>query len=175
MLDLASSFDAAGGGLEQQLENSRLKSRQQLLRDKIAGLELEPPADITSTDSISVAPDGSASALPRGKFHVAFCVHHAIFSVGEDTSLYFSLFRADDSVPEGGHYVSDEFVVNVTKEGLSASRKKNVCIFRNVTASDFSNLFLVCRIFRTGVLKLGDTKRGADAPPVRRPYGACML
>lgn len=96
-------------------------------------------------------------------------------SVGEDTEIYFSLYDA-----KRGQYLSERFLVRISKEGFSNYIEKlhsNCTIFTDLGNADLSrDLYMVAHVMRCGRMLYSDSgKNKAGSAVYRRPHGVAVL
>ncbi|XP_016844337.1 dedicator of cytokinesis protein 3 isoform X2 [Nasonia vitripennis] len=161
------------------------------------GLDLVPRqgSHMVDPDSMSVielyhvhvqSAENSQGASARGtlrrKEHKKVLTHHLYFcmrdfghSVGEDTEIYFSLYDA-----KRGQYISERFLVRISKEGFSNYVEKmhsNCTIFTDLGNADLSrDLYMVAHVMRCGRMLYSDSgKNKAGVATYRRPHGVGVL
>lgn len=96
-------------------------------------------------------------------------------SVGEDAEIYFSLFDA-----KRGQYISERFLVRISKEGFSNYVEKmhsNCTIFTDLGNADLSrDLYMVAHVMRCGRMLYSDSGKNKSTGVVyRRPHGVGVL
>ncbi|XP_015108826.1 dedicator of cytokinesis protein 3 isoform X1 [Diachasma alloeum] len=161
------------------------------------GLDLVPRqgAHMVDPDTMSVvelyhvhvqSAENSQGASARGtlrrKEHKKVLTHHLYFcmrdfghSVGEDAEIYFSLFDS-----RRGQYLSERFLVKISKEGFSNYVEKlhsNCTIFTDLGNADLSrDLYVVAHVMRCGRMLYSDSgKNKAGSAVYRRPHGVGVL
>jgi len=113
---------------------------------------------------------------PTGPLQLYLNVKMCIFSVGEATDLFFSLYSGVEA-----RFVTEEYALALSDQGLPinlALLHKMRTVFANLSASDFEkDLWLVCRIFRKGKLVFDGSKVKPGQRLHRRPFGcaACSM
>ena len=114
--------------------------------------------------------------FPAGPLQLYLNVKMCIFSVGEATDLFFSLYSASES-----KFVTEEYSLALSDQGLPlnlALLHKMRTVFTDLSARDFEkDLWLVCRIYRKGRLVFDTAKAKSPQRLYRRPFGcaACSL
>jgi hypothetical protein len=108
-----------------------------------------------------------------------------VFSAPRTTYLGETAMQMDGrSHAEGGRYISEEFVVNVTNTGLPHLEVYDQLktLFSNVQLQDLEDgLYLVCKVYRIGGLeapKKGQKSLGGSSSAdrmTRRPYGVGVI
>ena len=103
----------------------------------------------------------------------------AMFSAGEPTELFFSLWSEKRGV------LSEEFLVTLTDKGMPEKidlLSDMKTIFTDVTREEISeDICLVCRLYRSGGLQAVDTKAAKKKPSrqqdarYRRPFGCSVF
>ncbi|XP_014603723.1 PREDICTED: dedicator of cytokinesis protein 3 isoform X1 [Polistes canadensis] len=161
------------------------------------GLDLVPRqgAHMVDPDTMSVvdlyhvhlqSAENSQGASTRGtlkrKEHKKVLTHHLYFcmrdfghSVGEDTEIYFSLYDA-----KRGQYLSERFLVRISKEGFSNYVEKlhnNCTIFTDLGNADLSrDLYVIAHVMRCGRMLYSDSGKNKTGSAVyRRPHGVAVL
>ncbi|XP_043283024.1 dedicator of cytokinesis protein 3 isoform X2 [Venturia canescens] len=161
------------------------------------GLDLVPRqgAHMVDPDTMSVvelyhvhvqSAENSQGASARGtlrrKEHKKVLTHHLYFcmrdfghSIGEDAEIYFSLWDA-----RRGQYLSERFLVKISKEGFSNYVEKlhsNCTIFTDLGNADLSrDLHIIAHVMRCGRMQYSDSGRNkAGSVVYRRPHGVGVL
>jgi len=122
-----------------------------------------------------VSPAASGKKWPSGALQLYLNVKMCIFSVGEATDLFFSLYSVGD-----GRFLTEEYSLALSDQGLPINLQllhKMRTVFADLSARDFQkDLWLVCKIFRRGKLVFDATKP-KSSDKYRRPFGcaACSL
>ncbi|XP_033223488.1 dedicator of cytokinesis protein 3 isoform X2 [Belonocnema kinseyi] len=107
--------------------------------------------------------------------HLYFCMRDFGHSVGEDTEIYFSLYDG-----RRGQYISERFLVKISKEGFSNYVEKmhsNCTIFTDLGNADLSrDLYMVAHVMRCGKMLYSESgKNKAGSATYRRPHGVAVL
>jgi coenzyme F420-reducing hydrogenase gamma subunit len=107
-------------------------------------------------------------------------VKACIFTVGEPTEVFFSLY-----CHEFQERITEEFKVDYTFQGMPKDERFMTSsiqtIFRDVKEKYYMrNLYLICKIYRKGKLILDMDKVGTRKPTskeegIRRPFGVAVL
>ncbi|XP_057318557.1 dedicator of cytokinesis protein 3 isoform X2 [Microplitis mediator] len=161
------------------------------------GLDLVPRqgAHMVDPDSMSVvelyhvhlqSAENSQGASARGTLrrkeqkkvlthHLYFCMRDFGHSVGEDTEIYFSLWDS-----RRGEYLSERFLVKISKEGFSNYVEKlhsNCTIFTDLGNADLSrDLYVIAHVMRCGRMLYSDSSKNKSGSVVyRRPHGVGVL
>ncbi|XP_015607824.1 dedicator of cytokinesis protein 3 isoform X2 [Cephus cinctus] len=161
------------------------------------GLDLVPRqgAHMVDPDTMSVvelyhvhvqSAENSQGASARGtlrrKEHKKVLTHHLYFCmrdfghfVGEDAEIYFSLYDS-----RRGQYLSERFLVRISKEGFSNYVEKmhnNCTIFTDLGNADLGrDLYMVAHVMRCGRMLYSDSgKNKAGSSVYRRPHGVAAL
>ncbi|XP_023246842.1 dedicator of cytokinesis protein 3 [Copidosoma floridanum] len=161
------------------------------------GLDLVPRqgAHMVDPDSMSVielyhvhvqSAENSQGASARGTLrrkehrkvlthHLYFCMRDFGHSVGEDAEIYFSLYDV-----KRGQYISERFLVRISKEGFSNYVEKmhsNCTIFTDLGNADLTrDLYMVAHVMRCGRMLYSDSgKNKAGTVVYRRPHGVGVL
>ena len=147
------------------------------------------PIDSARTDSKSLASgllgmgdakekEALISEVSKNEhFQLLIDVKACIFSVGESTELFFSLYNGKKK-----QYLTEDYCLQLTNSGMPADVSiwgKMKCIFKDLTREDLKNdLYLVCHILRYGRL-LYDEKnkdpRKKGEMFYRRPFGCAVM
>ncbi|CEP00437.1 hypothetical protein PBRA_001491 [Plasmodiophora brassicae] len=157
-----------------QKESSSLWLQKAEERRQIMAAASAGKPNVTDSDEFEFE-----SNLPRNTpftFHLD--VMACIFSVGESTQVFFSLYS-----PEQQRFVSEEYVVELTAAGMPEDINLLGNLkgeFRDVELSHFKEgLYLVCQIFRMGSLRFdgkpASTKKSKKSTCYRRPFGCAVL
>lgn len=101
--------------------------------------------------------------------------HH----IGEDTEIYFSLYDAKKQ-----KYVSERFLVKISKEGFSNYVEKlhsNCTVFTDLGNADLTkDMYVVAHVMRIGKMLYSESSKKTDknAPPLqqvfKRPHGVAV-
>lgn len=107
--------------------------------------------------------------------HLYFCMRDFGHSVGEDTEIYFSLWDS-----RRGEYLSERFLVKISKEGFSNYVEKlhsNCTIFTDLGNADLSrDLYVIAHVMRCGRMLYSDSSKNKSGSVVyRRPHGVGVL
>ncbi|KYQ89326.1 SH3 domain-containing protein [Tieghemostelium lacteum] len=94
-------------------------------------------------------------------------------SVGEKTELYFSIYNKNE-----GRFITEEYQVGLTAQGMPHDIEKIgklSTLFIDISKKELtSDLYLVCRLIRTGKM-LYDSNKKAGTIHYRRPFGCSVL
>eukprot|EP00474_Spongospora_subterranea_P000803 CRZ01261.1 hypothetical protein [Spongospora subterranea] len=117
------------------------------------------------------------SILPKAVMSLHLDVKACIFSVGEPTHVFFSLFSFARQ-----QFLTEEYVIELTASGMPEDINllgKLRAEFRSLESSVFEDdIYLVCQIFRIGQLRTGIKmlqKKQKQQQNYRRPFGCAVL
>eukprot|EP00808_Paulinella_micropora_P012742 g7442.t1 len=129
--------------------------------------EVAGPATSTSTSLENM----------KGYLQLFVNVKAIIYSVGEETELFFNLWSEVKK-----SWITEAYHTTITREGIPKNIQllhKMRAVFQDLEPTDFNGgLYLVCRIYRNGRLTMDPRKGGgrrAGSSTYRRPYAAAVL
>jgi hypothetical protein len=112
--------------------------------------------------------------FPAGQLQLFLDVKMCIFSVGEATDLYFSLYNLAEN-----KYITEDFSLSLTDAGMPAKMNligKMQTLFSDLEDRDFNgDLWLICKIYRKGRLILDPKEKKPPARYHRRPWGCAAM
>jgi hypothetical protein len=144
----------------------KLNEKLSKLSEKEKHLEMRLLYDLPETSEIQLLLDVKA----------------CIFTVGENTELYFSLYCKETAT-----FISEQYMVEITPNGMPNDKRflefPMQTIFRDIQEQYYmKNIYIVCQIYRRGKLTLELDKIGTRAPvkmkeeeKLRRPFAVAVL
>lgn len=111
--------------------------------------------------------------LPQGPLHLYVDVKMCLFSVGESTELHFALYTQKSG------FITENYCIRLTSKGFpedTGMLGKMKTLFPNLHVKDFQDeLYLVCRIYRRGILVYDSKKQKEGSRLYKRPFGCCAM
>lgn len=175
----------------QSLHKKELLQRRRLQKDKSAAAAAAEGEDAEQADASDEGKEiellRSKYDLPTGRVQLLIEVKASMFTVGEPTEMFFSLYSRKLK-----KFVSEEFMVELTALGMPANEKliNNIrTVFRDVSETEYlTDLFLVIRIYRKGKLVQDPNEKMPSAIAImkqqaqgikqegfRRPFGVAVM